>query len=218
MTGYGGSPAERHIGFLVKLGVEDMEVTWAGEPPDLHAGRLLNGRDGLLMYADNLPANTRDIQPMLGQCWAAVADGGPTLTQHWFNVSWDPPHYPPSTITPRKTKIQWLLSCKVTSYCTLALRTTILIFAPHTSQQWWWILLAFNLATTASALSPTIPWSNSIRHCCGPCQIGEMRRCQNRCSSTSVDKSSEVMLSTDPHSAQHGWPHHSSHKYWSESP
>ena len=24
---------------------------------------------------------------MLGQCWAAVFDVGPTLTQHWFNVS-----------------------------------------------------------------------------------------------------------------------------------
>ena len=24
---------------------------------------------------------------MLGQCWADVVDGGPTFTQHWFNVS-----------------------------------------------------------------------------------------------------------------------------------
>ena len=30
---------------------------------------------------------TRDIEPMLGQCWADVVDGGPTLTQHWLNVS-----------------------------------------------------------------------------------------------------------------------------------
>ena len=29
---------------------------------------------------------TRDIEPMLGQCWIDVLDGGPTLTQHWFNV------------------------------------------------------------------------------------------------------------------------------------
>ena len=34
----------------------------------------------------NNPA-TRDIEPMLGQCWADVVDGGPTLTRHWFNVS-----------------------------------------------------------------------------------------------------------------------------------
>ena len=30
---------------------------------------------------------TRDNEPMLGQCWADVVDGGPTLTQHWFNVA-----------------------------------------------------------------------------------------------------------------------------------
>ena len=24
---------------------------------------------------------------MLCQCWASVVDGGPTLTQHWVNVS-----------------------------------------------------------------------------------------------------------------------------------
>ena len=28
----------------------------------------------------------RNIEPMVGQCWADVVDGGPTLTQHWFNV------------------------------------------------------------------------------------------------------------------------------------
>ena len=28
----------------------------------------------------------RDIEPVLGQCWADVVDGGPTSTQHWFNV------------------------------------------------------------------------------------------------------------------------------------
>ena len=30
---------------------------------------------------------TRDIEPMLVYCWADVADGVPTLNQHWFNVS-----------------------------------------------------------------------------------------------------------------------------------
>ena len=30
---------------------------------------------------------TRDIEPMLGQYWADVVDGGLTLTQHWFSVS-----------------------------------------------------------------------------------------------------------------------------------
>ena len=29
----------------------------------------------------------RDIETMLDQCWAGVVDGGPSLTQHWINVS-----------------------------------------------------------------------------------------------------------------------------------
>ena len=28
-----------------------------------------------------------DVDPMLGSCWANVEDGGPTLTQHWFQFS-----------------------------------------------------------------------------------------------------------------------------------
>ena len=30
---------------------------------------------------------TRYIDPMLGECWGDVRDGGPTITQHWVNVS-----------------------------------------------------------------------------------------------------------------------------------
>ena len=30
---------------------------------------------------------TRHIDPMLGQCWASVVDGGPTLAQRWVDVS-----------------------------------------------------------------------------------------------------------------------------------
>ena len=33
------------------------------------------------------PQQTPDIEQMLVQCWADVVDGGPTLNQHWFNVS-----------------------------------------------------------------------------------------------------------------------------------
>ena len=33
------------------------------------------------------PQQTRHVEPMLVQCWADVVDGGPTLTQNWFNVS-----------------------------------------------------------------------------------------------------------------------------------
>ena len=30
---------------------------------------------------------TRYVEPMLFYCWAGVADNGPTLKQHWLNVS-----------------------------------------------------------------------------------------------------------------------------------
>ena len=30
---------------------------------------------------------TRHAYPILGQCWLSVVDGGPTLVQHWVNVS-----------------------------------------------------------------------------------------------------------------------------------
>ena len=30
---------------------------------------------------------TRDIEPLLVQCWSTVYDAGPTLNQQWLNVS-----------------------------------------------------------------------------------------------------------------------------------
>ena len=33
-----------------------------------------------------LTQQTRDLHPMLFQCWASVEDGGPALEQHWVNV------------------------------------------------------------------------------------------------------------------------------------
>ena len=36
---------------------------------------------------------TRDIESMLGQCWPAVYDVGPTSSQHWLNVSCLPAVY-----------------------------------------------------------------------------------------------------------------------------
>ena len=33
-----------------------------------------------------LSQQTRDVEPMLGRCWASVVDAGPTSTQHWFHV------------------------------------------------------------------------------------------------------------------------------------
>ena len=38
----------------------------------------------------NCMRNRRDVEPMLGQCWADVGDGGPALTRHWFIVCWVP--------------------------------------------------------------------------------------------------------------------------------
>ena len=34
----------------------------------------------------SLTQQTRDIHPMLFQCWANIEDGGPTLEQHGVNV------------------------------------------------------------------------------------------------------------------------------------
>ena len=36
---------------------------------------------------DAMTQQTRYIDPMLGECWSAVSDVGPTFTQHWVNVS-----------------------------------------------------------------------------------------------------------------------------------
>ena len=30
---------------------------------------------------------TRDIEPLLFQCWVSVVDGGPTIKQQWLNIS-----------------------------------------------------------------------------------------------------------------------------------
>ena len=30
---------------------------------------------------------TRDIEPMLVECWSSICDAGPTFKQHWFSVS-----------------------------------------------------------------------------------------------------------------------------------
>ena len=34
-----------------------------------------------------LSQQTRDVDPVLFQCWASVADGGPTFKQHWVSAS-----------------------------------------------------------------------------------------------------------------------------------
>ena len=52
----------------------------------------------------SLAQQTRDVDPVLGECWADVEDGGPTFTQHWVNVScilgWTRTDPPPQTPPP----------------------------------------------------------------------------------------------------------------------
>ena len=37
--------------------------------------------------SQTLGEQTRYIDPILGECWADVVEGGPTFTQHWVNAS-----------------------------------------------------------------------------------------------------------------------------------
>ena len=49
------------------------------------------GEERLSLPSKQVPVptgqQTRHVQPMLFYCWANVEDGGPTLKQHWFNIS-----------------------------------------------------------------------------------------------------------------------------------
>ena len=38
-------------------------------------------------HCESPTLQTRDIEPLLVQCWSNVVDGGPTLNQQWLNVS-----------------------------------------------------------------------------------------------------------------------------------
>ena len=40
----------------------------------------------LIAVVPHCPA-TREVEPILFLCWADVEDGGPTLKQHWLNLS-----------------------------------------------------------------------------------------------------------------------------------
>ena len=47
------------------------------------------GRKVLLLAIIPVPPQTLYTPPMLVQCWASVADFGPTLKQHWVKVSFE---------------------------------------------------------------------------------------------------------------------------------
>ena len=70
------------------------------------------------------PQQTRDVDPMLVQCWASVADGGPTLNQHRVHV----PCFLVRLCGAELNERHWKLvsSVKLTSFVGL-----ILII-------WWW--------------------------------------------------------------------------------
>ena len=69
---------------ILKYGnVEDFEptnilvATWRDVPPypaEIYSGHQVRSCQ-----------QTRDIEPLLVQCWASVVDGGPTLNQQWLN-------------------------------------------------------------------------------------------------------------------------------------
>ena len=43
--------------------------------------------EGKMQSATSLNQQTRDFDPMLDHCWASVVNGGPTLVQHFVDVS-----------------------------------------------------------------------------------------------------------------------------------
>ena len=63
---------------------------------------------------------TRDIHPMLVQCWASVAGGKPTLSNIGSTprVCWD---------TAPQSQRQYLFTCKVNRYCFLTLHGSMMI-------------------------------------------------------------------------------------------
>ena len=52
------------------------------------------------------PKQTRHIDSMLDQCWPNVLDGGPTLAQHWIDVSCLLGQYLTSVDDPRTERIK----------------------------------------------------------------------------------------------------------------
>ena len=80
---------------MVSFRNRDTPGTSSGNPPlgtplwGPPSGSLLN--KGFIWDTACTPPpalqQTRDIEPMLVQFWINVADGVPTLGQHWFNVS-----------------------------------------------------------------------------------------------------------------------------------
>ena len=44
-------------------------------------------QDGADTGETSYAQQTRDANPIAFQCWASVADNGPTLKLHWVNVS-----------------------------------------------------------------------------------------------------------------------------------
>ena len=92
---------------------------------------------------------TRDIEPMLVQYWPAVYDVGPTLIQHWFNVS-------------------CLLGCSLTVNGLYSIQVSLL---PVTSSPRQWIALfvlpvkinVFQHSGTQSTVLPVPPDTDGTR-------------------------------------------------------
>ena len=73
------------------------------------AGPALDENPCFLVYASQ---QTRYIEPMLGQCWSDVVDGGPILAQHWFNVTCLLGHWRKTTVADhsdvRRSQVRYL--------------------------------------------------------------------------------------------------------------
>ena len=77
------TPSMHQVAVLIRWSVRP---SWQSEA---RAGSLLFSPSFLSSSSPSparIPQQVRYVQPMLDWCWGSVADGGPTLTQHWLNV------------------------------------------------------------------------------------------------------------------------------------
>ena len=78
-------------GLLLRYsGMQRLEVRCSGWLAEIIATANLKQKPCIRGGKDKdiaITQQTRDIEPLLVQCWASVVDGGPALNQQWLNVS-----------------------------------------------------------------------------------------------------------------------------------
>ena len=65
--------------------IQNFEKTGGGVRLDFSLAFRKNINKGVNDFV--VSQQTRDIEPLLDQCWASVVDGGPTLNQQRLNIS-----------------------------------------------------------------------------------------------------------------------------------